>query len=196
MTRIVVFDAFGTLVELAERRSPYRNLLKWMHENGHRPHPADAARIMSMPLGLPQTAKLFGMNPPVERLAAWDAELQAELRSVRLFPDVSSTITRLREANYRIGLCSNLAAPYCAPVIALLPSLDAYAWSCEVGAVKPDPAIYQYIVNQLNCAARDVLFVGDTPGADVEGPRAFGMNAKLINRKKGQTLDDVLGDLY
>ena len=61
-----------------------------------------------------------------------------------------------------------------------------------MGAIKPDPQIYQHLIDQLWCTADEVLFIGDTPLADVEGPSNFGMLARLINRKDGQTLNDVL----
>ena len=74
----------------------------------------------------------------------------------------------------------------------MLPRLDAYAWSYEVGAIKPDPRIYQHLIDQLGCTAEEVLFIGDTPLADIQGPSNFGMSARLINRKDGQMLNEVL----
>ncbi len=50
--RAVAFDAFGTLVQIGDRRSPYRRLMRWMHENGRKPTRDDAARIMSHAGGL------------------------------------------------------------------------------------------------------------------------------------------------
>nr|WP_207769600.1 HAD-IA family hydrolase [Solimicrobium silvestre] len=169
--------------------------MQWMRANGRRPQTSDAGRIMSQPGGLADVANLFDLSPPVDLLAAWEAELHAELATVKLFPDSLPTIARLRNAGYRIGLCSNLAAPYGTPVKALLPSLDAYAWSYEAGAVKPEPGIYRYLLDRLGCAASDVLFIGDTPAADLDGPLTFGMSARLIDRKAGQTLDKVLDDM-
>lgn len=193
---VVVFDAFGTLVQIGERLSPYRKLMQWMRDNGRQPQADDTGRIMSQPAGLAGVASLFGVSPPIELLAAWEAELHAELGTVQLFPDSFSTVMRLRTAGYRIGLCSNLAAPYGMLVKVLLPPLDAYALSYEAGAVKPEPSIYCYLLDQLKCVASDVLFIGDTPAADLDGPLAFGMSARLIDRKAGQTLDDVLDDLW
>ena len=194
-TSVIVFDAFGTLVEIGDRLSPYRNLMTWIRESGRRPEPEDAATIMSRPLGFAGVAAAFNAAPPIANLAAWERDLHRELNSIKLFADSLPVLTQLRAKGYRIGLCSNLAAPYGPPVKALLPPLDVYAWSYEAGAVKPDAAIYQYLIEQLGCAAADVLFIGDTPSADVAGPIAFGMSARLIDRAAGQTLADVLQDL-
>lgn len=85
--------------------------------------------------------------------------------------------------------------PYGKAVSSLLPPLDAYAWSYEVGAIKPEPQIYQYLIDRLGCQTKDVLFIGDTPLADFNGPKAFGMSARLIDRKNGQNFADVLRDI-
>lgn len=55
--------------------------------------------------------------------------------------------------------------------------------------------MYQYLIKQLGCAASEVLFVGDAPSADVTGSSTFGMSARLIDWRAGQTLTDVLHDL-
>ena len=94
-----------------------------------------------------------------------------------------------------MALCSNLAMPYGKIVSSLLPPLDAYAWSYEVSAIKPEPKIYQSLIDQIDCQASEVLFIGDTALADFTGPTTFGMSARLINRNNDQTLAEVLNDI-
>lgn len=77
-------------------------------------------------------------------------------------------------------------------VSSLLPPLDTYAWSYEVAAIKPESKIYQSLIDQLDCQASEVLFIEGTALADFTGPTAFGMSARLIDRKNGQKLADVL----
>lgn len=190
--KAVTFDAFGTLVHIGERRSPFRSLTRWGRENGHAPQPDDAERIMSSPLDLRSAAALLGLAPPDELLKRWEADLKDELATIQLYPDSQKAIQRLHQDGYLVAMCSNLAGPYGTPVRAILPMLDAYAMSYDAGAIKPQPRIYQHLVDQLGCAAGEVLFIGDTPAADVDGPRAFGMQACLLNRSIGQSLADVL----
>lgn len=95
-----------------------------------------------------------------------------------------------------MALCSNLAMPYGKVVSSFLPSLDAYAWSYQIGAIKPESQIYQYLIDKLQCHAKDILFIGDTPLADYSGPTEFGMSARLIKRQNGQTLAEVLKDIF
>ena len=192
---VVAFDVFGTLVHIGDKRAPYKKLLQWMKDQGRSPQPADSAVIMSQPLSFEDVAAQIGMTLPDDLLAALYSDLAAELQSISLYPDTLSTLNQLRQAGVKIALCSNLAAPYGRTVSPMLPRLDAYAWSYEIGAIKPDPPIYQHLIDQLGCTPNEVLFIGDTPLADVEGPSNFGISARLINRKGGQTLKDVLSDL-
>lgn len=191
----VVFDLFGTLLQIGDRRAPYRLVMQWMRDSGRRPMPDDAARLMTRPVPLSSVGALFSVALPADLIDTAQRALDDEINSFRLFPDTVTTVTRLHDAGVRVGICSNLASPYGDAAKALLPVMDAYAWSYEAGAVKPAPAIYQYVLDQLGCAAHDILFIGDTPAADVEGPRAFGMSARLIDRKAGQSLNTLLADL-
>jgi len=114
------------------------------------------------------------------------SDLEIELRSITLYEDTLSALEKLRNLGFRLALCLNLAMPYGESVFHMLPIFDVYAWSYEVGAIKPDVQIYQYLIDELGCQAKDVLFIGDTPLADVTGPTEFGMSAGLINRRNGQ----------
>ncbi|MDQ9172459.1 HAD family hydrolase [Oxalobacteraceae bacterium R-40] len=180
----VVFDVYGTLVEIRDRRRPYARLLQWLAESGRVPRQSDARRLMSTACDLAGTARLFGVELSATALASLENDLAAELASVALYPDVIETLTVLRQAGIRLGVCSNLAAPYATPVLELLPfTLEAYAWSFELGTVKPDPAIYRAVCQQLDCVPHETLFVGDTLAADYEGPRAIGMPSLHLARK-------------
>lgn len=189
---IVVFDAFGTLISYAGRRTnPYRHLMGQIGTRTHR----DASSVRRRPPFLTK-------NVPVDvfaeecGLASTTAmirrELEVELSALQLFGDVAPTLQALRTSGIRIGICSNLAAEYGSAVRRLLPDMDAYVLSYEVGACKPDPAIYRAVCVALSCEPGEVLFVGDSRRSDVDGPRAYGMQARLINRKVGETLPDVL----
>ena len=192
---VIIFDVFGTLVKIGERRSPYRKLIKWLKENGRQPKPDDAKFIMSQNLSFTELVKLLGINIPDQLLQELEHDLNDELQSIVLYEDTLSTLEELKELGFRLALCSNLAMPYGKVVSSLLPNIDTYAWSYEVGAIKPESQIYQYLIDKLQCHAKDILFIGDTLLADYSGPTEFGMSARLIDRKSGQKLADVLADI-
>ncbi|GAB3253713.1 hypothetical protein GCM10027296_21310 [Chitinimonas naiadis] len=122
------------------------------------------------------------MRPPTELLAEWEQSLWEELTSIQLYQDALPVIQQLKHMGLIVGLCSNLAAPYAIPIRALLPALDLYGWSFEIGAAKPEPKVYQWLLERLQLAASEVLFVGDTLEADVTGPSKAGLHAIQIAR--------------
>ncbi|MFC4726789.1 HAD family hydrolase [Coralloluteibacterium thermophilus] len=191
--RAVLFDVFGTLARIGAPRHPYRGLLRALARTGRAPQREDRRLLMSRPLDLAQAAEALGGGCPDTELARLQAELDGELASIRLFPDAAPTLHRLRAAGLRIGLCSNLSLPYAAPVQRLLPvAVDASLWSFEVGALKPEPAIFDAACRALAVPPEDVLMVGDTLAADWHGPRAAGMRAlHLVRHGVGVTPDGI-----
>ena len=124
-----------------------------------------------------------------------EADLAEELAGLRLFAEVPQVLEQSRAAGLRLAVCSNLAAEYGPAVLGLLSGLDAHVLSYEVGVAKPDPAIFQRVCDALGCTPGEVVFVGDSKRCDVDGPRAFGMQAQHLDRRAGQSLLDVLGNV-
>ena len=62
-------------------------------------------------------------------------------------------------------------------------------------SIKLESQIYQYLIDKLQCHAKDILFIGDTLFVDYSDPNEFGMSARLIDRKNGQKLADFLIDI-
>ncbi|GLS05390.1 haloacid dehalogenase [Chitiniphilus shinanonensis] len=194
--RAVVFDVYGTLAEIRNRRAPFKRLLRYAEEQGREPQADDAALVMAQHGSLSEVAARLGVSLPEDLYQQLEADLQAELSSIRLFDDVNSTLAMLRDRRLKLALCSNLAEPYAAPILAQLGlPLDCYAWSFEVGAVKPDPRIYAYVLQRLGCAAEEVLFVGDSVEADFAGPTRIGMRARLIERGRRRALQVMMEGL-
>ncbi len=52
--------------------------------------------------------------------------------------------------------------------------------SCEVGLVKPDPAIYALCLEQLGLTGADCLYVGDGSGNELVGARDAGCHTLLF----------------
>lgn len=197
--KAVVFDVFGTLAKIEVKRRPYVRLMEMLRAAGRAPKEDDGARLMSTNVGLAGAAELFGVDLPATEIASLELELYAELSTIGFYPEATNTLIKLRNSGFKIGLCSNLAAPYAVPIKLLLPfELDAYAWSFESGAVKPEPAIYKKICDSLGCKPNETLMVGDTLEADYNGPRRFGMQAYLLDRHDKNQVENrvtVLSDL-
>jgi HAD superfamily hydrolase (TIGR01509 family) len=174
--RAICFDAFATLVEITDKRRPFRALLLGGVNS------ITAEEVLTKPLNLREVAAGVSHELGEGGLAELERDLQAECASVHLRPGIAEIWQSLRERGVRIGVCSNLALPYGPPLLSALPDApDAVILSYEVGLVKPDPAIFRLVCDRLGLRPAEILFVGDTPSADVEGPRTVGMPAMLIS---------------
>ncbi|EON18471.1 hydrolase of HAD-superfamily protein [Cupriavidus sp. GA3-3] len=115
-----------------------------------------------------------------------------ELDSITLFPEVSEALAAIRALGLKIGIASNLAAPYAEPVARQLPMvLDAYAWSFEIGFLKPDPMHYRWVCEELQVTPEETLMVGDTLLADFHGARSYGLQAVHLDRSGRAPKPDV-----
>jgi putative hydrolase of the HAD superfamily len=56
------------------------------------------------------------------------------------------------------------------------------AISGELGVAKPDPTIFRHALDQAGLRPERVVYVGDSPDADVAGARAAGIDPILIDR--------------
>ncbi|WP_369063462.1 HAD family hydrolase [Burkholderia gladioli] len=174
--RALVFDAFGTLAEIQDRRHPFARLARTSRDRRQR------ELLMTHAFSLREAAQALGSDRI--DIAALDADLAAELASIRLFPDVIGTLREARARGLKVGIASNLAAPYAAPLLRLLPfKPDACAWSFEVGYLKPDSRIFAWVCERLDVAACEALMVGDTFVDDYAGALASGLNALHLDRR-------------
>jgi len=53
---------------------------------------------------------------------------------------------------------------------------DVRVWSCQLGVVKPDPAIYRHTIAELGVRPEEALFIDDKP-ANIDAARALDMQA-------------------
>lgn len=57
-------------------------------------------------------------------------------------------------------------------------------FSCDVGLMKPDPAIYRIACEQLRCAPEDCVFIGDGGDQELIGAAALGMTAVQVGSSR------------
>lgn len=168
--RAIAFDAFGTLVEIGDKRRPYRRLIRAARRT--------AGIVDPLTADIPMADWARSMGASAEEIDAAEAELAIEVASIRLRDWVRRAWAGIRTEGLSIAVCSNLATPYGHPLAAALPDpADLEVLSYVAGIRKPDPAIYALVSAGLGLPPEDILFVGDTRTADYDGPLAAGMRA-------------------
>lgn len=178
----VIFDAFGTLLRIQDGRHPYRQLLTIGKANGRQPKPDDASVLMEIPMTLTQAAAHLEIPASPEELDFLELVLAQEIAAIEPYPDGPPAVQSLQRMDVRVGVCSNLAFPYREAILRCYPDLDAYAFSCELGVMKPDPAIYRWSCNQLGVEPRATWMVGDSMRCDRDGPAAAGIRGFFLER--------------
>jgi putative hydrolase of the HAD superfamily len=63
-------------------------------------------------------------------------------------------------------------------------------YSFEVGMRKPEKRIFDKVISEMNFNPSETLFIDDSP-QHIEGAKAAGLNAVLLEVNKGQTLLDL-----
>ena len=101
------------------------------------------------------------------------------------------TLEWLTACGLRLGLVSNCAAdmPRAWRTSAFAQYFDYCAFSCHVGAVKPDPTIYQAALDALSLLPEQTLYIGDGSDEELSGAARCGMQPVLITIDLSNTYD-------
>lgn len=202
MTRAVLLDALGTLLELEDPGPP---LAVALTELGAPVTVEEARRAVLAEMTFYKAHHDEGSDP--ERLAALRRRCAEVLRdelppraaalglprlttallgALRFapFPEVPGVLAQLRARGLRLVVVSNwdvsLHEQLAATGLAAL--VDGAVSSAEVGAGKPQPALFERALALAGVRAADALMVGDSPDTDVAGAVALGIDAVLVDR--------------
>jgi putative hydrolase of the HAD superfamily len=113
----------------------------------------------------------------------------AQAEAWRVYDDVLPTLNALVSRGVKLGILSNWDDRL-RPLLRQM-KLDGYfktiVVSCEVGAPKPDRAIFLEAASKLQVAPEAILHVGDNVESDIQGAKAAGFRALQICRKSGHS---------
>jgi putative hydrolase of the HAD superfamily len=103
-----------------------------------------------------------------------------------VFADVTATLVALKQQGLRLGVISNFDTRLydVLRVLGLRAYFDAIHVSTEVGAAKPDPAIFHAALEANGLQPAQALHVGDSWREDVLGAQAAGLTALWLDRSR------------
>ena len=128
----------------------------------------------------------------VEITRGWEQHENFEL-----YEDTIPVLDELRRAGLRIGLVSNSARDVHAFARHHALAIDAGISSFHHGRTKPHASIFRAVLDLIEVEPADAVMVGDTIADDVEGARALGMRAILLDRAgRHSGFEPRLEDLY
>lgn len=113
------------------------------------------------------------LKPIAEELSfLYDYERVKNIRR----PKLAETFEALREMGIRMGVISNIISTSFVPHILKEYGLERYmeciVMSSEAGVRKPDPAIFEIALKQMDVSAQNTAYVGDTLSRDVLGAKS------------------------
>ena len=114
----------------------------------------------------------------LEMTRAWE-----HAHNFDLYEDVLPTLDDLRRRGLKLGLLTNSARDVEAFARHHGLEVDAALSSRAHGKVKPHESIFRAALELLGVEAEAAAMVGDTPADDIEGARALGMSAFLVDRE-------------
>jgi HAD superfamily hydrolase (TIGR01662 family) len=116
-------------------------------------------------------------------------------QNFELYEDVLPVLAVLREHGLKLGLVSNSSRDLDAFVRHFSLDVDAWITSQAHGKVKPSPSIFRAVLDLLEVEPQAAVMVGDSAEDDIEGARALGMQAYLVDRNGGTGEGDALPTL-
>jgi 2-haloalkanoic acid dehalogenase type II len=103
--------------------------------------------------------------------------------------DARSTLTALRQAGFRLGLISNAGDDQDVQTLVdragLRPFFEVIVSSAALGIRKPNPRIFQVVLEEMGIPPERAAMVGDTLGADVLGAQHAGLLSIWLTRRAG-----------
>jgi putative hydrolase of the HAD superfamily len=202
-TRAVLLDAMGTLltfeppaphlraallartgVDVGEEAAQRAIRAEIAYYRAHLGVGSDAAGLAAL-----RRASAEAMRPSLGLDVDGDALTAALLDALRFhpLPEVPGALRSLRALGLRLVVVSNwdVSLHERLAETGLAPLLDGAVASAEVGAAKPDPAIFAAGLALAGVASEEAIHVGDSPVEDGEGARAAGIRAVLVGRDIG-----------
>jgi HAD superfamily hydrolase (TIGR01509 family) len=198
----VLFDYSGTLFRLEEDDSWFEGIQVDEEEiDGH--VQAELMRRMTAPTGssvrmTPQAQHAWvnrDLAPHLHReaylhvlresgIADHHAETLYDLMvnpsSWTPYPDTAAVLAGLHAQGIKTAVVSNIAFDVRPAFQEIGAYVDEFVLSFEVGAIKPDAAIFETALTRLGVAAEDAVMVGDSDEAD-GGARAVGCGFILVD---------------
>lgn len=126
---------------------------------------------------LEQLMAEHGHDPALARAAS--DHFRAARNRVTPYPEVEDALGRLRSRYRLVSLTNGNAQVEHTPLAGCF-HLDLTA--ADVGAAKPDPAMFHAACDWAGVAPDQALHVGDDPQRDIAAARAFGMRTAWISR--------------
>lgn len=169
--KIIILDAFGTIVQITTRTNPYKSITLPGNVNPmiRNVHPDIIIQENNLSK---YDAYLFGRK------------LLIELSAIKEVDGARNVLKKIKKHNNYLVVASNLATPYCDVLREIYGDIIDLFWlSCEIGDKKPSASFYLKLIDHINQSTildtnlKNVYMIGDSYVNDFLAPTQLGINA-------------------
>jgi 2-haloacid dehalogenase len=198
MVNICIFDAYGTLFDVTSATRIVANEEEYSSFPNHSVKVSNSWRIKQLEYSwlrniMHEYIDFWQITKDALDFALEENQIKNEKLRQRLldvywnlsaYPEAQDVLTTLKANNIQTGILSNGSKEMLnsAVVSANLKNyLDKIISIDGIEIYKPDPKVYQMVIDQFNCKIEEVLFISSN-GWDIAGASKFGFTTLWINR--------------
>ena len=198
MVNICIFDAYGTLFDVTSATRIVANEEEYSSFPNHSVKVSNSWRIKQLEYSwlrniMHEYIDFWQITKDALDFALEENQIKNEKLRQRLldvywnlsaYPEAQDVLTTLKANNIQTGILSNGSKQMLnsAVVSANLKNyLDKIISIDGIEIYKPDPKVYQMVIDQFNCKIEEVLFISSN-GWDIAGASKFGFRTLWVNR--------------
>jgi len=198
MVNICIFDAYGTLFDVTSATRIVANEEEYSSFLNHSVKVSNSWRIKQLEYSwlrniMHEYIDFWQITKDALDFALEENQIKNEKLRQRLldvywnlsaYPEAHDVLTTLKANNIQTGILSNGSNQMLnsAAVSANLKNyLDKIISIDGIEIYKPDPKVYQMVIDQFNCKIEEVLFISSN-GWDIAGASKFGFTTLWVNR--------------
>ena len=198
MVNICIFDAYGTLFDVTSATRIVANEEEYSSFPNHSVKVSNSWRIKQLEYSwlrniMHEYIDFWQITKDALDFALEENQIKNEKLRQRLldvywnlsaYPEAHDVLTTLKANNIQTGILSNGSNQMLnsAVVSANLENyLDKIISIDGIEIYKPDPKVYQMVIDQFNCKIEEVLFISSN-GWDIAGASKFGFTTLWVNR--------------
>ena len=197
MVNICIFDAYGTLFDVTSATRIVANEEEYSSFPNHSVKVSNSWRIKQLEYSwlrniMHEYIDFWQITKDALDFALEENQIKNEKLRQRLldvywnlsaYPEAQDVLTTLKANNIQTGILSNGSNQMLnsAVVSANLKNyLDKIISIDGIEIYKPDPKVYQMVIDQFNCKIEEVLFISSN-GWDIAGASKFGFTTLWVN---------------
>ena len=200
----IIFDLFGTLVDdfalsigstntdlaipLGVPSEPFAKL--WRQTSEMRTN----GTFQTVEAGIEYVCSAIGAQVTAQQMnRAVEIRLQQIRQGLKPKPDAVTTLRRLKDNGYKIGLLSNcsIEIPILWPETEFAPLVDSAIFSSREFLKKPHPGIYTLACERLGVPPEDCLYIADGENYELAAAANLGVHPILIRNSTSQNRPEL-----